>query len=211
MPWPTAAMKWPISARSTAAPMRFSEADLQPRRHQGHRLRERSDLLANLRPATKVVLFETLTNPTLKVVDPRVVVEAARKVGAITVCDNTFLTPICCVRSSLASTSSCTAAPSIRRPRRHHRRGGSGLSRADEVDSHRGTCTSAPHRPAGGLPVAARGQDPAPAHGCPPAQRPEGGRLLAAHPAVKKVITRGWPAIGPRCPRRLRQRALAAW
>jgi methionine-gamma-lyase len=71
------------------------------------------DLLANIRPATKVVLFETLTNPTLKVVDPRVVVEAARKVGAITVCDNTFLTPICCVRSSLASTSSCTAAPSI--------------------------------------------------------------------------------------------------
>lgn len=51
------------------------------------------DLLANIRPATKVVLFETLTNPTLKVVDPRVVVEAARKVGAITVCDNTFLTP----------------------------------------------------------------------------------------------------------------------
>ena len=50
-------------------------------------------LLANIRPATKVVLFETLTNPTLKVVDPRVVVEAARKVGAITVCDNTFLTP----------------------------------------------------------------------------------------------------------------------
>ncbi|MGX9080463.1 PLP-dependent transferase, partial [Klebsiella pneumoniae] len=51
------------------------------------------DLLANIRPATKVVLFETLTNPTLKVVDPRVVVEAARKVGAISVCDNTFLTP----------------------------------------------------------------------------------------------------------------------
>ena len=39
----------------------------------------------------KVVLFETLTNPTLKVVDPRVVVEAARKVGAISVCDNNNL------------------------------------------------------------------------------------------------------------------------
>lgn len=51
------------------------------------------DLLANISPATKVILFETLTNPTLKVVDPRVVVEAARKVGAISVCDNTFLTP----------------------------------------------------------------------------------------------------------------------
>ncbi|MHA7002724.1 trans-sulfuration enzyme family protein [Aeromonas schubertii] len=51
------------------------------------------DLHANLRPGTKLVLFETLTNPTLKVIDPRLVVEAARRVGAITVCDNTFLTP----------------------------------------------------------------------------------------------------------------------
>jgi methionine-gamma-lyase len=51
------------------------------------------DLLANINPGTKLVLFETLTNPTLKLVDPRMVVEAARKVGAISVCDNTFLTP----------------------------------------------------------------------------------------------------------------------
>ncbi|MGY3926007.1 trans-sulfuration enzyme family protein [Aeromonas simiae] len=51
------------------------------------------DLHANLKPGTKLVLFETLTNPTLKVIDPRLVVEAARRVGAITVCDNTFLTP----------------------------------------------------------------------------------------------------------------------
>ncbi|MEW7866106.1 trans-sulfuration enzyme family protein [Aeromonas diversa] len=51
------------------------------------------DLHANLKPGTKLVLFETLTNPTLKVIDPRLVVEAAQRVGAITVCDNTFLTP----------------------------------------------------------------------------------------------------------------------
>ncbi|QFI53503.1 trans-sulfuration enzyme family protein [Aeromonas simiae] len=51
------------------------------------------ELHANLKPGTKLVLFETLTNPTLKVIDPRLVVEAARRVGAITVCDNTFLTP----------------------------------------------------------------------------------------------------------------------
>lgn len=51
------------------------------------------DLHANLKTGTKLVLFETVTNPTLKVVDPRLVVDAAKRVGAITVCDNTFLTP----------------------------------------------------------------------------------------------------------------------
>ncbi|MGL4890321.1 MAG: trans-sulfuration enzyme family protein, partial [Aeromonas veronii] len=66
----------------------FSRAGIKVTAYESDR-----DLLANIRPATKVVLFETLTNPTLKVVDPRLVVEAARKVGAITVCDNTFLTP----------------------------------------------------------------------------------------------------------------------
>ena len=50
-------------------------------------------LLDSITPATKVVLFETVTNPNLKVVDPRKVVAAAQKVGALTVCDNTFLTP----------------------------------------------------------------------------------------------------------------------
>jgi methionine-gamma-lyase len=39
------------------------------------------------------VLFEPITNPTLKVIDTRLVVEAARKVGALVICDNTFLTP----------------------------------------------------------------------------------------------------------------------
>ncbi|WP_341503617.1 aminotransferase class I/II-fold pyridoxal phosphate-dependent enzyme [Gallaecimonas sp. GXIMD4217] len=51
------------------------------------------DLLDNISPNTRLVLFETVTNPNLKVVDPRKVVAAARKVGALTVCDNTFLTP----------------------------------------------------------------------------------------------------------------------
>ncbi|MGO3859974.1 MAG: trans-sulfuration enzyme family protein [Neisseriaceae bacterium] len=51
------------------------------------------DLLANIKPNTKVILFEPLTNPTLKVVDTRKVVAAAKKVGALTVCDNTFYTP----------------------------------------------------------------------------------------------------------------------
>lgn len=76
----------------------FSRAGIKVTAYESDR-----DLLANIRPATKVVLFETLTNPTLKVVDPRLVVEAARKVGAITVCDNTFLTPTCCARWSSGS------------------------------------------------------------------------------------------------------------
>ena len=102
-------MKWLYIARLRRHRCVSLKADLQPRRHQGHRLRERSDLLANIRTATKVVLFETLTNPTLKVVDP-VVVEAARKVGAITVCDNTsphLLRPL-----ELGVDLRCTAAPS---------------------------------------------------------------------------------------------------
>lgn len=44
------------------------------------------------RPA--LIWVETPTNPTLKVVDLAAVVHAGRAVGAITVCDNTFATPI---------------------------------------------------------------------------------------------------------------------
>lgn len=51
------------------------------------------DFAERVKPNTKVVLFEPVTNPTLKVIDSRIVVEAARKVGALVVCDNTFLTP----------------------------------------------------------------------------------------------------------------------
>ncbi|WP_419572102.1 trans-sulfuration enzyme family protein [Rheinheimera sp.] len=51
------------------------------------------DFANRVKANTKLVLFEPVTNPTLKVIDPRIVVEAARKVGALVVCDNTFLTP----------------------------------------------------------------------------------------------------------------------
>lgn len=51
------------------------------------------DLLENISPGTKLVLFEPITNPNLKVTDYRKVVAAAMKTGALTVCDNTFLTP----------------------------------------------------------------------------------------------------------------------
>lgn len=51
------------------------------------------DFAERVKPNTKVVLFEPITNPTLKVIDTRIVVEAAHKVGALVICDNTFLTP----------------------------------------------------------------------------------------------------------------------
>lgn len=51
------------------------------------------DLLNNIKANTKLIIFETLTNPTLKFINPQKIVEAAKRVGAITVCDNTFLSP----------------------------------------------------------------------------------------------------------------------
>jgi methionine-gamma-lyase len=51
------------------------------------------DFVQNHHPNTRLVLWEPITNPTLKVVDSRKVVAVARSIGAITVCDNTFLTP----------------------------------------------------------------------------------------------------------------------
>lgn len=55
--------------------------------------RSDDDLLANIKAGTKLVLFEPITNPNLKVSDYRKIIAAAAKTGAITVCDNTFLTP----------------------------------------------------------------------------------------------------------------------
>ncbi|MDX3773057.1 PLP-dependent aspartate aminotransferase family protein [Chromatiaceae bacterium AAb-1] len=51
------------------------------------------ELLQHISPATKVILFEPVTNPNLKVSDYRKILAAAEKTGAITICDNTFLTP----------------------------------------------------------------------------------------------------------------------
>lgn len=47
----------------------------------------------SLRPNTKVVYFETPTNPRLKCVDILAVVEIAKDVAATVVVDNTFMTP----------------------------------------------------------------------------------------------------------------------
>jgi cystathionine beta-lyase/cystathionine gamma-synthase len=47
-----------------------------------------------LRPNTRVVYFETLTNPLLKVADVQVLADIAHKAGALALVDGTFATPI---------------------------------------------------------------------------------------------------------------------
>jgi methionine-gamma-lyase len=47
-----------------------------------------------MRPETKLVMLETPSNPLLRLTDLRAVAEAARARGIVTVCDNTFATPI---------------------------------------------------------------------------------------------------------------------
>ena len=49
---------------------------------------------AHLKPNTKMIFLETPTNPLCKVIDIKKTVEAAKKVGAMVVVDNTFATPL---------------------------------------------------------------------------------------------------------------------
>lgn len=66
----------------------LTRAGITVRRYQ-----DDAHLLSEITPETKIILFEPITNPTLKVSDYRKVMLAAERVGAITICDNTFLTP----------------------------------------------------------------------------------------------------------------------
>lgn len=49
---------------------------------------------AALRSDTKLVFFESISNPTLELIDVKAVCELAHKVGALVVVDNVFATPI---------------------------------------------------------------------------------------------------------------------
>lgn len=49
---------------------------------------------AAIRPDTKAVFFETISNPTLEVIDIAAVAELAHAVGALVIVDNVFATPI---------------------------------------------------------------------------------------------------------------------
>ncbi len=49
---------------------------------------------AAIRPDTRLVFFESISNPTLEVVDMRHVVQAAHKVGALVLADDAMATPV---------------------------------------------------------------------------------------------------------------------
>ncbi|GGW23199.1 O-succinylhomoserine sulfhydrylase [Gemmobacter lanyuensis] len=49
---------------------------------------------AAMRPTTKAVFFESMSNPTLELVDIRAVADIAHAVGALVIVDNVFSTPI---------------------------------------------------------------------------------------------------------------------
>ncbi len=55
---------------------------------------EVSDLSARLRPNTRIVFFETPTNPNMEVFDIAAIAELAHRVGALVVVDGTFATPV---------------------------------------------------------------------------------------------------------------------
>lgn len=52
-----------------------------------------SELEAAVRPNTRLVWVETPTNPLLKLVDLGAIAQLARRLGLLSVCDNTFATP----------------------------------------------------------------------------------------------------------------------
>jgi cystathionine gamma-lyase len=52
-----------------------------------------SELEAAIRPNTRLVWVETPTNPLLKLVDLSAIAKITRKLGLLSVCDNTFATP----------------------------------------------------------------------------------------------------------------------
>lgn len=58
-------------------------------------LRDVAALKQALRPTTRMVWLESVTNPLINLLDLAAVVEAVRGKGILTVCDNTFLSPYC--------------------------------------------------------------------------------------------------------------------
>ena len=54
---------------------------------------ELDEVKAAIRPNTKMFFIETPTNPMMKVADIHALSEIAKGIGALTVVDNTFLTP----------------------------------------------------------------------------------------------------------------------
>jgi cystathionine gamma-lyase len=56
-------------------------------------LRDLAALRAALRPNTKAIWLESVTNPLINILDLRAIADIARETAILTICDNTFLSP----------------------------------------------------------------------------------------------------------------------
>jgi cystathionine gamma-lyase len=56
-------------------------------------LRDKAAFDSAIRPNTKAVWFESVTNPLLNVIDVTPIVKTCKAAGILTICDNTFLSP----------------------------------------------------------------------------------------------------------------------
>ena len=86
-----------VSARALFGSCRYIMEDLLPRYGIASTLVDGRDLgawEAAMRPNTRVVFFETPTNPVLELVDIEAVAKIAHKSGALVVVDNVFATPL---------------------------------------------------------------------------------------------------------------------
>ncbi|MEL7117436.1 MAG: aminotransferase class I/II-fold pyridoxal phosphate-dependent enzyme, partial [Pseudomonadota bacterium] len=86
-----------VSARALFGSCLYIVEDILPRFGVEVTLVDGTDLdawQAALRPDTRAVFLETLSNPTLEMIDVRGVADLAHAVGALVVVDNVFATPV---------------------------------------------------------------------------------------------------------------------
>ena len=86
-----------VSARALFGSCLYIAEEILPRFGVEVTFVDGSDLAqweAAIRPDTKAVFFESLSNPALELVDIKGVSELAHKQGALVICDNVFATPI---------------------------------------------------------------------------------------------------------------------
>ncbi|MEO1205017.1 MAG: O-succinylhomoserine sulfhydrylase [Pseudomonadota bacterium] len=86
-----------VAARALFGSCRYVVEDLCPRFGIASSLIDGTDMdawKAAVQPNTKVLFFETPANPTLDLVDIAAVSKLAKEIGAITIVDNVFATPI---------------------------------------------------------------------------------------------------------------------
>ena len=86
-----------VSARALFGSCLYIAEEILPRFGVEVTLVDGSDLSqweAAIRPDTRAVFFESLSNPTLELVDIEAVAELAHAQGALVICDNVFATPV---------------------------------------------------------------------------------------------------------------------